>query len=200
MRCCTIQNPKIFERHFVDTVGQFKGKYFKTFFEEDLNETKLNFMIFSFYHQTHYSTAFRMFLDKPLFGHGTKMFRYECKKYQFKTKKKIKNAFGGYYRKSYGCSTHPHNSYLQLLAETGIIGFLFIFSLFVFIGFKIIFYIKKDSKFFFPESALLIGIFINLWPIIPTGNFFNNWLNMIYFIPITYYLYEVNNNPKIKIA
>ena len=85
------------------------------------------------------------------------------------------------------------------MSETGIIGFLFVFSLLIFLGYKIISLIKNNDKFY-PESALLIGIFINLWPIIPTGSFFNNWLNMIYFIPITYYLYEINNNSKIKIV
>ena len=57
----TIQNPKIFERTFSDTLGQFKGKYYEKFLQKDLNETKLDFMIFSFHHQTHYSTALRMF-------------------------------------------------------------------------------------------------------------------------------------------
>ena len=40
-------------------------------------------VIFSQGHQDHYITAFRMFLDKPLIGHGPKMFRLVCnnKKY-----------------------------------------------------------------------------------------------------------------------
>ena len=204
----TLQNPKIFERNFHDTINQFKGKYYEKFLIEEISETKLNFMIFSFHHQSHYSTAFRMFLDKPIFGHGVKMFRYECKNFQYNPSVDIKNSFiEGYKysktlvatreaRKGYGCSTHPHNTYIQFLAETGLVGFLFIFIIFLYLGIKIIDYFKKDSNKLYPESALLIGIFINLWPIIPTGNFFNNWISMIYFIPISYYLYEIKYKKK----
>ena len=188
----TIQNPKIFERTFLDTFGQFKGKYYEKFLDKDVNETKLNFMIFSFHHQTHYSTALRMFLNKPIFGHGPKSFRFKCNKFEFKPKKRVSNSFGEI-KKSYGCSTHPHNTYLQLLSETGIIGFSFIFFLFVYITFKILDLIKNNNKKYL-YNPLLVGIFINLWPIIPNGNFFNNWISMIYFIPISFYLYEIKKN------
>ena len=60
--------------------------------------------------------------------------------------------------------------------------------------------INKSKKKYYPESALLIGIFINLWPIIPTGNFFNNWLSMVYLIPISYYLFEKKYKLKESIA
>ena len=185
----TIQNPRIFERTFSDTLGQFKGKYYEKFLEKDLNETKLDFMIFSFHHQTHYSTALRMFLDKPIFGHGPKSFRFKCKNFEFNPARDVSNSFGET-RKSYGCSTHPHNTYLQLLSETGIIGFSFIFFLFIYFAFKILYLIKKNKKKYL-YNPLLVGIFINLWPIVPTGNFFNNWISMIYFIPISFYLYEI---------
>ena len=185
----TIQNPKIFERTFSDTLGQFKGKYYEKFLQKDLNETKLDFMIFSFHHQTHYSTALRMFLDKPIFGHGPKSFRFKCKNFEFKPNRDVPNSFGEI-KKSYGCSTHPHNTYLQLLSETGIIGFSFIFFLFIYFAVKILNLIKNNKKKYL-YNPLLVGIFINLWPIVPTGNFFNNWISMIYFIPISFYLYEI---------
>ena len=51
-----------------------------------------------------------------------------------------------------------------------------------------------------PKNALLIAVFINLWPLIPTGNFFNNWLSMLYFIPISYYLFEKKYNYLEKIV
>ena len=195
----TLHNPKIFQRNFIDTIGQFKGKYYEPFLKKEFNETNFNFMIFSFHHQTHYSTAMRMFFDKPLFGHGVKMFRYKCKEFEFKPNKKIKDSFGTAKLK-YGCSTHPHNTYMQLLAETGLVGFLFIFIAFLYVSLEVIKYINKSKKKYYPESALLIGIFINLWPIIPTGNFFNNWLSMVYLIPISYYLFEKKYKLKESIA
>ena len=184
-----IQNPAFKKRIFADTIGQFKGQYYENFLSEKENETKLNFMIFSFIHQTHYTTAFRMFLDKPLMGHGNKMFRFKCKDFQFKPKGVYKNTFGKLTKKGYGCSTHPHNTYMQFLAETGIIGFLFIFAVLILVT-KKLYKFYKSNKGLIPESSLLIGIFINLWPLIPTGNFFNNWLSMLYFVPVAYYFYE----------
>ena len=58
--------------------------------------------------------------DRPIFGHGPKMFRIKCKekKYQIGINP---------------CQTHPHNFYIQLLAETGIVGFGFLFAVFSYI-------------------------------------------------------------------
>ncbi len=190
----SIHNPSIVKRNFIDTIGQFKGKYYESFLNKEANETNLNFMIFSFHHQTHYSTAIRMFKDKPFFGHGVKMFRFECKNYEYITPKNFENIFKST-KKQYGCSTHPHNTYIQLLSETGIIGFLSVFLVFILTFIKLIKQSRKNDKLN-PENILLIAIFINLWPIIPTGNFFNNWLSMLYFIPISYYFYEIKLKKK----
>ena len=42
-----------------------------------------------------------------------------------------------------------------------------------------------------------LGILMNLFPLIPSGNFFNNWLSLILFYPLGMWLY-LNKRVKIK--
>ena len=89
------------------------------------------------------------------------------------------------------CNTHPHNFYIQLLAETGLIGFIFIFSLFIYL----LLHIVKNIFFkYFNDSeiCILIGFFVVLWPLTTNGNFFNNWINLISFYPLGFLLYMLN--------
>lgn len=92
------------------------------------------------------------------------------------------------------CNTHPHNFYIQLLAETGIIGFLFILSLFIFLCYLIIknfFYLinKNSKRLSDSELIILVGLLLSIWPLTTNGNFFNNWINLISFYPFGFYLY-----------
>ena len=96
------------------------------------------------------------------------------------------------------CSTHPHNTYFQILSDTGIFVFIFVFMFFLYIIKKIINILSKkntsniDLCFYF----LNIGILLNLFPLIPSGNFYNNWLSLILFYPFGLWLYV---NQKIRI-
>ena len=142
--------------------------------------------IFSKEHENLYRTGLLIFKDNIFFGAGVKNFRNFCDDQKY-----INSGYAS-------CSTHPHNTYLQFLSELGIFGFIFIlFILFYFIYISIdhllnVFkkkYIKSDF-----QICMLSAILISLWPFIPTGNFFNNWLCIVYFFPVGLYLSEVKKN------
>ncbi len=146
--------------------------------------------IFSHDHHGHYMLSLKIIKDYPIFGTGIKGFRYLCRNKIY------------ILEKNDGCSTHPHNTYFQIFTSNGLIGLVFLLFAFFYI-IREIFRSKKkinfDNNFDKDEvskNILLTGIFINLWPFIPTGNFFNNWLSMMYFYPIGFYLYFKFKNEK----
>ena len=136
-------------------------------------------LAFSPHHELTYQVSFKIFLDNYFFGIGTKMFREYCN-------------YPEYYIE-YGCTTHPHNSYLQFLVELGVIGFLFLACLFIFICYlffkKFIHNLISKNNLSDMTILFLAPIFINLWPIAPSGNFFNNWLSVLYYLPVGFALY-----------
>lgn len=135
-------------------------------------EKNFGFKFFTNLHTEMYNTSYEMFLDKKFFGHGPKMYRIICKEYDIKT-----------------CSTHPHSFVFQLLAETGIAGFLFYLFFFIFVikDFFYFFLFKSiNSNYVIILSLLII---INLFPLAPSGNFFNNWLNSIMYLPLGFYFF-----------
>lgn len=134
-------------------------------------------------HYNYFITSYKIFKENPIFGKGNRGFKINCHKYKIDC---------------CSCASHPHNIYMQLLSENGILGFLFFFSIFLWISY--IFFIQflkkiqKDSSNIISNSKLcvLICIYLNLWPIAQTGSLFNNWLSIIYFLPIGFLLNELN--------
>ena len=155
----------------------------------NLNKTNnKKIYIFSEGHQIIYNSSIKMFKDNPVLGIGPNNYRKKCnlKKYFIEDDNyilfKSRNNDGLVNH----CNTHPHNFYIQLLAETGLIGFIFIFGLFTYLLYLLI--IKKKI-FSDSEICILIGFFITLWPLTTNGNFFNNWINLISFYPLGFLLY-----------
>ena len=184
-------------RMFVQTYNQVIGKNitnkkdegtFENYKKKFLNK----FYIFSHDHQGHYMLSYKIFKDYPLAGTGIKGFRYLCRNQIY------------ILDNNDGCSTHPHNIYVQILVSNGLIGFFLIIFVFfyivkeIFLSRKKINYQREFNKYDTSKAILIASIFVNFWPLIPSGNFFNNWLSMIYFYPIGFYLYFKHKTKIIK--
>lgn len=132
-----------------------------------------------------YLTSYNIFADNYL-GGGNRSFPILCKKYRADIEfRKPEN--------TQSCSSHSHNSYMQLLSENGIQGFLILTFIFISIAYYITkrIYLNIKKKIFFSdfENLILVTLFINFFPLVQSGNFFNNWLSIIYYIPIGFFLH-----------
>ena len=155
-------NPTAKERVIDQTINQM-NLFNKT------NKDHEKIYIFSREHTHHYITAYRMYLDHKILGVGVKNFRKFCS-----DKKYIESVSS--------CAPHPHNTYVQILSETGIIGFSFLIFALIYFCIYILKHLtlRIKSKYYFTdfEICILSGIAIYLWPFAPTGNVFSNWLNI----------------------
>lgn len=142
---------------------------------QDFQSTE-KFYIFSKAHNQMIVTSYKMFLDKPFLGHGTKSYRFKCNDVKYFSENNEKF-----------CSTHPHNYYLQMLSENGLIGFLFIISVFFYFLISFLKNVFSGQRKKLVNLIYIVNI-INFWPIIPHGNFFNNWISITIYLSLGFYI------------
>lgn len=148
---------------------------------DQIKETKLPFLPYSKSYENHYLSALRVFSDNPIFGSGPNTYRYQCNnpKYVDLLSK---------------CNTHPHNFYFQVLAELGIIGFLFLSIFYLYLSYIAI--KQLILKFFYPQKKqipfevflYLLILVIYWWPLIPHMSFYNNWNNVIMMLSLGFFM------------
>jgi hypothetical protein len=187
-------------------LNQYSSKSIDRIFIHTINQQKNSGHLYSFRHESHILTAYNMYLEKKLFGHGLKSFRNLCNQDQYNTQLDtrklnfIKNNPNSILPLDIsevinGCSTHPHNIYFQFLSELGLIGFILFFIFFCFLCIKLFCFLKKfyTSEYkinnnYIAENFFLFSLFTSMFPILPSGNYFNNWLLIITYLPLGFYL------------
>tara|TARA_B100000989_G_scaffold151360_1_gene112931 strand:- start:213 stop:1379 length:1167 start_codon:yes stop_codon:yes gene_type:complete len=130
-----------------------------------------------------YRSGFNVFKNSPLFGVGNKNYRIEA---CGDVKKVIEF--------NYKCTTHPHQTYIELLSEHGLIGAFILLSSFFLLMFK------NLKKIIFSKNYIQIGSFVYLLsvflPLLPSGSFFSDFNITFFFINLSF-LYAVNQNTNI---
>lgn len=133
-----------------------------------------NNIILNFYDSSYgrlWESSYLLFEKNKIFGVGLKNYRVDCDN-QIDPRPESIPQF---------CSSHPHNFFLEILSETGLVGFSFFFIFFVYL----IFYLKdkirflKNDPIFKKYSSLLYGniliLLIYVWPLKTSGSFFTTW-------------------------
>ena len=156
----------------------------QTFSQIFFEDKKITF--FSIQHESHAIAAIKIFKDNPILGIGPKNFRFECRKEDYNISE-------------FSCTSHPHNFYIQLLAETGILGIIIpLIFLFNILKFYIKLFLIKISNKLNDINVMKICIYssflITFFPLIPTGNIFNNWLSIIFYLPLGFFISEKKND------
>ena len=147
---------------FTSIIYKNENLKYRYFSQWNLSNIKTNIYF------THYKTAILVFKKYPFFGSGIKNFRVEVKKViEDEFKDDIK------YNNWQVITTHPHQINFEILAETGIFGFIcfFLFFLITFIfAFK---KILRKNDIFLIVSTIFCLIYIN--PLLPSGSFFTSY-------------------------
>ena len=145
---------------------------------------KYKILAFGSGHSVIFITAIDTWKSRPILGGGIKSFRVKC--------------LETLHRPNRVCDSHPHNYYLDILNDVGLIGFLLILSSLVIIIVKKIKIKKKESNklnnYDLIFYAIMISLIIEFFPFRSSGGFFSTNNSAFIFLLLGIFL----NYSKIK--
>jgi O-antigen ligase len=148
------------------TVAYFKIDTFRTRINNSYD------ILSNFYNSSYgrlYESSYLLFKKNYIFGVGLKNYRVDCD-HQIDPRPESPYQF---------CSTHPHNFYLEVLTETGLVGFIIFISSFVYLLVFINREMNKNNLSFKKFSSIAYGssivLLIYFWPLKTSGSFFTTW-------------------------
>tara|TARA_B100000886_G_scaffold142420_1_gene96637 strand:- start:1596 stop:2912 length:1317 start_codon:yes stop_codon:yes gene_type:complete len=130
--------------------------------------------------------------QNKIFGGGIKSFYFNCSK----IKNSVMDKYGGT-----NCSSHPHNYYLEIASELGILGLILIISIFFLIFIKTLQLLHFSKNNFLNKNLLIpfFALFIaEVFPFKSTGSFFTTANATFLFIIVSFIvsLTEYKKNEK----
>ncbi len=128
-----------------------------------------------------YRSGIKVFQNYPIFGVGNKNYRVEtC------DSDKI--------NKHYYCITHPHQVYIEFLAEHGLFGTFILLAILFYLIFRYLKIIMLSKNLI--QQGSFIYLIINFLPILPSGSFFSDFNSTLFWINLSI-MYASNPNTNI---
>ena len=120
----------------------------------------------------HFNSGIQIWKKNKIFGHGLKSFQLNCS-----------------FEPNQTCNTHPHNYFIEIMVDTGLVGLSIIYLLYL-LGlinfFKVFFNLKNKNKYIL--LLFLIPIFFEFFPIRSTGSFFTTGVASYIFLILPFFL------------
>ena len=169
-----LTNDSLKERYYNQISIIYSLDGFKRYYKESL-------------YGAHQNAAYKIFQDNVLFGVGLKNFRDESKKSIYENPN---------FKLTTGRSaTHPHQIHLELLSETGLLGYI---SFLILVLFSIVISTKNYLKYKNPyQLSALIYIISCLIPLLPSGSLFSTFFGGIFWFSFGLMI-SFNKNLKLK--
>ena len=137
----------------------------------------------------HYNSGIQIIKDYTYFGIGFKNFFNVCFDEKYTDKSFRIN------EPDMRCSTHPHQTHLDILLSVGLIGYLFLISIFTYLIIKSVKSYKKNKNLF--TLAGICFVLTTFLTPLPAGSFFTSYGATIFWFNIGILLSFKNTLPKI---
>ena len=166
--------------HFYQLIFNYNEKILDKSSEINFN----NLSFFNTQHGAHYLTAFEIWKNNKIFGIGIKNFRNESadKKYS-----QIKSAHA-----KYRSATHPHNYQMELLSETGLVGFIIFNVFFLILLIKVLKNILNKNNRNYYISIFFIIIFSKYFPIKSDASLFSSSMGLLFWMFTVFLIASLN--------
>ena len=144
-------------------------------------------------HLVIFNSGIQRWKEYKFLGGGLKSFRLNCK--TWRELDYLKNVIAKDYDGSisYGfetCTTHPHNYTIEILHDTGLVGFILIYLTFflVIIDFFKIYNKKYDLNSRLVSIPFFLIIFFEFFPLRSTGSFFTTNNSIVIFLMLSIFI------------
>jgi O-antigen ligase len=163
-------NKSFKQKYIIDSLGLFGLNKDKSHKLNNDHSIQINSFLDSRY-GAHFLTAFYIAKDNLILGSGIKTFRVIC------SEEKYSHIPSNYSEQR--CNTHPHNLYLEILSETGIIGILFFLIIVSSLTYR--HFINSLKGNYISICCVSISLIL-FFPLQTTGPFFSSWNGFFYWI------------------
>lgn len=142
-----------------------------------LNNNPLNIEVSPYL--VHFNSGIEVWKKNKVFGSGLKSFRINCQ-----------------YVKNQTCNSHPHNYFLEIMIDTGIIGLIIIYSIFILSVFNYLkFYLgNSEKKLKLITVPFFLIILFEFFPLRSTGSFFTTNNAVVIFLMLALFINFKNLN------